>query len=72
MQRRWITPGVAAKLMAVSQWTIKRYCHMGYLAYRRTPTGRYQIDRESLAPYLEPIQPRTATVQTAAEMYDNA
>lgn len=55
---RWITTGVAAKLMAVTQWTIKRW--------------RYQIDRESLAPYLEPIQPGTATVQTAAEMYDNA
>jgi len=68
---RWITTGVAAKLMAVTQWTIKRYCHMGYLAYRRTPTGRYQIDRESLAPYLEQIQTGTATT-TATEIYHNA
>lgn len=71
MQRRWITPGVAAKLMGVNPWTIKRYCHAGYLAYRRTPSGRYQIDRESLAPYLEQIQTGTATT-TATEIYHNA
>ena len=71
MNRLWISLGVAATLMAVNTWTVKRYCHAGYLAYRRTPSGRYQIDRESLAPYLELIQSGTATT-TATEIYHNA
>ncbi len=45
----WVSTGAAAHALGVSRATVRRWCEAGLIAARQLPSGRWQVQRESVA-----------------------
>lgn len=48
MDKVFVRTGEAAEIAGVTSQTIRRWCQQGHIAFRKTPGGRIQVDRDSL------------------------
>ena|GEM_PF-5577033 len=49
---RFITARIAAKLLAVSPESVRRYCRTGQLRHRRTLGGGIRVSRDAVEAFL--------------------
>lgn len=53
--QRWLWVGEAARLMRVSEDSVRRWAREGLITGRRVGMKKYQIEADSLRQFLEPM-----------------